>query len=61
MESHIDEFGRIWTSREDSARLCKVWNAEHGQPVNSGHLIVREQWVADETSREIRGLASNNG
>ena len=51
----IDEFGRVNVSSEDRDTLTSEWNAEHGQPMNSGDLIVRDQWVAKEALRRQIG------
>ena len=46
MDSHVDEFGRVHVPREDRERLTLQWNRQHGQPTDSGHVIAREQWIA---------------
>lgn len=54
MDSHIDEFGRTRVSRDDRERLTLQWNRRHGMPTDSGHVIAREQWVAQTVAAQLR-------
>ena len=54
IKTGVDQFGRVEVSRKDREALTTEWNAEHGQPMNSGHIIVRDQWVAREAIKRLR-------
>lgn len=58
MSSHFDRFNRLHVSREDSARLSREWNQQHGTPMNSGEVIAREQWVAKQVAADIKSAGS---
>lgn len=53
MCSHIDRFGRLMASRQDRDKFSKIWRTKHGQPRNSGELIVEDQWICREISKAL--------
>jgi len=60
MDSHIDEFGRIHVSRDDRERLTLQWDRRHGMPTDSGHVIARDQWVAEQVFSGLRKAHNRN-